>query len=742
MLSAKVVAKDLSAGLVVYLVALPLCLGIALASEAPLASGLIAGILGGLVVGALSGSQTSVAGPAAGLTGVIVAQLAQLGSFSAFLVAVVLAGVMQIGLGLARAGFIANFFPSSVIKGLLAAIGVILILKQLPHVFGHDADVEGDMAFNQPDGENSFTELIATFFDIQPGAALIGLGSILLLWSWDKIAFTRKSPVPAPLVVVLFGLAVNSLMDSMGSRWAVGGEHLVQVPVVDGVSGIGALLVFPDWSVLGNPDIYVAAFTLALVATLETLLNLDAVDQIDPKQRHSPPDRELVAQGVGNVIAGLIGGLPMTSVIVRSSVNIHAGNETRLSAISHGVLLLASVIMFPGLLNSIPLSALAAILLMTGLKLAKPALFRQMWREGRQQFMPFMCTVALIVLTDLLTGVLMGLGIALMFILWSNFRRPLQLVSEKHVAGDVLRIELANQVSFLNRASLERVLRGVESGGHVLLDATHTNYIDPDILDLIHDYQRKTAPAHDVKVSLQGFRDDYGPLQDRINFVDYTSRELQQALTPQGVLAILREGNERFRRGERLHRDYRRQVEATALGQTPMAVMLSCIDSRAPAEHIFDMGIGDMFNVRIAGNVGRDKVVGSIEYACKAAGAKLIVVMGHTGCGAVTSAVSLMGESRRPSEVTGCQHIDSLVDQIQEAIDPDQPRPPKEDEKAMRVYIDEVARRNVVRTIEGIRGRSQTLRELLDAGSIDIIGAMYNVHTGAVEFLAATDAPA
>ncbi|QQR90173.1 MAG: bifunctional SulP family inorganic anion transporter/carbonic anhydrase [Myxococcales bacterium] len=733
-ISLKHLGKDATAGLVVYLVALPLCLGIALASDAPLAAGLISGILGGLVVGSLSASHTSVSGPAAGLAAVVAAQIAQFGSFSAFLVAVVLAGVIQVALGLARAGFIASFFPSSVIKGLLAGIGVILLLKQLPHVLGHDADVEGEMAFLQPDGENSITELLAAFFDIQPGAALIGVCSVILLLLWDRIRLLKKSPIPGPLVVVLLGVGVNWLLKLLGSQWVIDGEHLVQVPVGQKGEIFSQLLVFPDWSVLVNPAIYFAAFTLALVASLETLLNLDAVDELDPKQRHSPPNRELIAQGIGNVFTGLIGGIPMTSVIVRSSVNIDSGNKTKLSAIFHGVLLLISVLVFPHLLNSIPLAALAAILLVTGLKLASPALFRKMWVEGKQQFLPFAATVVFIVLTDLLTGVLIGLAVAIAFILRSNFRRPLRLFKEKHIGGEVLRIELASQVSFLNRASLEKALRSVAQGGNVLIDARKTEYIDPDILDLIYEFRAKTAPAHDVTLSLLGFKDEYKQLDDRIEFVDYSTQELQAALDSDAVLDILKEGNARMCRGERLTRDLKRQISGTASGQAPLAVILSCIDSRTPAEHVFDLGIGDIFSVRIAGNIAREKVLASIEYGCKVAGAKLIVVMGHTSCGAVTAAVNFKLANERASEETGCEHLDVLTDEIQKAMPLVSSEVVGDDPLRKQGYIDEVARANVVQTIDVIR-KSTTIDALLREGAVHIVGAMYDVSKGNVKFI-------
>lgn len=740
-LSPKTVPRDLTSGLVVFLVALPLCLGVALASNAPLFSGILAGIVGGILVGFLSGSHTSVSGPAAGLTAVVAAQIASLGSFEAFLVAVVLAGVMQIILGVCRAGFIAAFFPSSVIKGLLAAIGVILILKQIPHVIGHDADPMGDKSFLQPDNENTFTELAKAWFDIQPGAALVGVLSILLLIVWDRVKFLKKSPIPAPLAVVLFGVVGAVILQRMGAYWAIGSSHLVQVPVSNSPQEFLGFLTYPDFGVLGNPKVYIAAVTIAIVASLETLLNLEAVDKLDPEQRSSPPNRELLAQGVGNVAVGLIGGLPMTSVIVRSSVNINAGVKTKLSAIWHGVLLLGCVMLVPNWLNMIPLSALAAILLMTGLKLASPKLLKQMWNEGKTQFLPFIITVVAIVLTDLLVGILIGLAVSIGFILHSNVRRPLKKVMEKHATGDeVLRIELANQVSFFNRASLDETLRSVPRNGHVLIDARNTDYIDPDILDLITDFKNTTAGAHGVEMSLIGFKDKYPALEDRIQYVDFSSREVQDSLTPQRVLEIFQEGNERFRNGNRLTRDLGRQVDATAAGQFPMGVVLTCIDSRTPSELIFDLGLGDIFSVRIAGNIARDKVLGSMEYSCAVAGAKLILVMGHTSCGAVNAAVDLICSNKTAAEATGCVNLDSLITEIQQSVDLSTCKKPGEwapGEKA--AYSNEVSRRNVLRTMRMIRERSSTLDGLVREGRIAIVGALYDVSTGQVSFFQTPD---
>ncbi len=732
--------KDLTAGLVVFLVALPLCLGVALASNAPPLAGIVAGILGGIMVGVLSGSHTSVSGPAAGLTAIVATQIGKLGSFDVFLLAVMLAGVLQIVFGACRAGFIAAFFPSSVIKGLLAAIGVILILKQIPHVFGHDPDPEGDMGFEQPDHENTFTELWSTLSDIQPGAALVGVLSILLMVVWDKTKFLKKSVVPAPLVVVLLGVGVSMLLQQYGGEWAIEASHMVQVPVAKDLSAFVGYLVFPNFSALGNPAVYGAAITIAIVASLETLLNLEAVDKIDPRQRTSPPNRELIAQGIGNVTAGLIGGLPMTSVIVRSSVNINAGGKSKLSAVFHGFLLLGCVLLVPGLLNKIPLAVLGAILLMTGLKLASPSLLKQMWAEGKSQFLPFIITVVAIVLTDLLVGIVIGLAVSIGFILRSNMRRPLRKFMEHHITGDVLRIELANQVSFFSRGKLEETLRSVPNGGHVLLDARSTDYIDADILSLINDFQQNTAKVRGVKVSLAGFKDKYHRLEDRIQFLDYSSREVQSSLTPERVLQIFKEGNERFREGRHLTRDIGRLVDATSAGQFPMAVVLSCIDSRTPTELVFDLSLGDVFSVRIAGNVARDKVLGSMEYSCAVAGAKMILVMGHTSCGAVNAAVDLICSNKTAAEATGCVNLDSLVNEIQQSVDLSTC---KRDgawlpgEKA--AYSNEVSRRNVLRTMRMVTERSSTLAGLVKAGKVVVVGALYDIQTGRVDFFQTQD---
>lgn len=728
--------RDLTAGLVVFLVALPLCLGVALASNAPLFSGIIAGVAGGVIVGLLSGSPLSVSGPAAGLTAIVAGQIAKLGSFEAFLAAVVIAGTLQILLGVFRQGFIAAFFPSSVIKGLLAAIGVILVLKQIPHVLGHDPDPEGEMSFKQPDGSNTFTEIWQSLGDVQEGALLIGVVATALLFIWGKSNTLKRLPIPAPLLVVLLGIGAQEWFKHLGGNLSIGASHLVQVPIIQAGKGLASLLTFPDLNAFLNPAVYLAGITIAVVASLETLLNLEAVDKLDPEQRLSPPNRELFAQGVGNVFSGFLGGLPVTSVIVRSSVNVNAGGKTKVSTVFHGVLLALSVLLIPDLLNRIPLSALGAILLVTGLKLASPTLFRQMWREGKSQFIPFITTVVGILLTDLLVGIIIGSATSIAFILHRNIRRPIRRIVEKHASGEVLRIELANQVSYLTRPALEKTLREIPRGAHVLLDARNTDYIDPDVLDFLEDFRSTIAAAHGVELSMVGFRDMYPKFEDRIQYVDYTSRELQEQLTPAAVLSLLQAGNERFRSGEQIARDYSRQVGATALGQYPMAVVLSCIDSRAPVELVFDLGLGDAFIVRVAGNVAKDKVLGSIEYACRCAGAKLVVVMGHSSCGAVKAAVDLFGSDTPIADATGCENLTTLIREIQDSVEvPPSESPLQWGTARKTAFTDGVARKNVSHTIAVLRDRSTTLRDMERKGEIAIVGAFYDIATGLVSFI-------
>ena len=484
---------------------------------------------------------------------------------------------------------------------------------------------------------------------------------------------------------------------------------------------------------MGNPGVYWAAVTIALVASLQALLTTEAVDRLDTRRRTTPANRELVAQGVGNCVSGLLGGLPLTCEIVRSSVNVDAGARTKRAAIVHGLLLLAALAMFPRAINQIPLACLAAILITTGLRLASPAVFREMRRAGRYQLVPYLVTLVAIVFTDPLQGILIGLVVSLGFILWSNQRRPMRLVVEHHLAGDVTRVELANQVSFLNRAELRRVLDGMPRGRHVLLDASESVYIDPDILETVREYRDSIAPARGVHVSTKGFRPKY-QIADVINFVDFSSRELQQDLTPERVLDYLRAGNERFRTGSQLKRDLGRQMVATAVGQHPVAVVLSCIDSRSPAEILFDMGLGDIFSVRVAGNVATDEVLGSMEFACAVAGAKLVVVLGHTRCGAVNAAVQAACHPEVPV-APECVHLAPIMESIGKSVDAGSCRLVADAaqeglQTRFQEVADDVAAKNVARVVAEIRRRSGVLDRLIREGRVGIVGMVYDVGSG------------
>jgi len=480
------VREDAPAALVVFLVALPLCLGIALASGAPLFSGVISGIVGGIVIG----SQLMVSGPAAGLTAIVVSAIGTLGSYPAFLMAVVLSGGVQIVLGALRAGVISYYFPSSVIRGMLAAIGLILILKQLPHAVGWDHDFEGDESFVQPDGDTTFTAIDHALHAIEPGALLIAAVSLALLTVWDKTVLKRLKLLPGPLVAVLAGVGINAALQQSGSNWTLLAEHLVQLPVASSAGEFFSFLSLPDFSASLRADTWRVAVTLGVVASLETLLSLEATDRMDTHKRVSPPNRELFAQGVGNALSGLIGGLPMTGVIVRSAANIDAGGKTKLAAILHGVLLLVAVVTIPALLNSIPLASLAAVLLYTGFKLAHPRIFRAMWGQGWKQSLPFAATIVAILLTDLLVGITLGLAMAFAFILLDEVRFECFTVTSP--PGAVLkRVQLQEQVSFLNKASLAKLLASLEPGDRLEINGSSCRVIHRDVLEQMADFQRQ-----------------------------------------------------------------------------------------------------------------------------------------------------------------------------------------------------------------------------------------------------------
>lgn len=496
------VRNDIPAGIVVFLVALPLCLGIALASGAPLFAGIIAGVVGGIVISMFGGSELSVSGPAAGLTSIVLGSIATLGDYRIFLVAVVLAGLIQIVIGLIRAGTLGNYIPNSVIKGMLAAIGIIIILKQLPHAVGYDAMsfVDEESAFTGWVWTHIFTDPITALDFISPGAIIIAVVSLAILLSWEIKAVKKQrwtTMVPAALVAVVVSICLNELFASVAPTLYLSAErnHLVALPVPESFSAFFSQFTFPDFSAIGNGAVWTAALTIAAVASVESVLSVEAVDKMDPEKRISNLNRELVAQGIGNTASGLLGGLPVTSVIVRSSANAYAGGRTRLSSIVHGVLLLLSVLLIPTMLNKLPYACLAAVLLAVGYKLSSMKLIRKTYKEGVTQFLPFIVTTVVVVATDILTGVGVGILVSVYFVMRGNKHDAITLVHE----DNAWLLRFNKDCSFVNKASLKDTLRSIPAGANLIVDGTKALYVDHDIYETLHDFEQ-SAIAKNISV--------------------------------------------------------------------------------------------------------------------------------------------------------------------------------------------------------------------------------------------------
>ena len=511
-LNTKYFRTDFLSGMVVFLVALPLCLGIAVASGASPFAGIITGILGGLVVGYLSSSNVSVSGPAAGLIAIVLGAITALG-FENFLVAVMLAGAIQLILGFAKAGTISSYFPSGVIEGMLTAIGIIIIKKELPHAIGYDKEHEGDFfSYELTDvaDKGFFGEIIHAFNYAHTGAIIVTIISIIILVAFNKVPALKKIKVlPGALMVVIVGIIINEIFKVASPSNQIAGEHLVQLPTASSVSEFFGQFTFPNFSALTNPAIWITAVTIAAVASIETLLCLEAGDKMDPMKRYSSANTELKAQGVGNMLAGLLGGLPMTSVIVRTTANVNAGARTKLSAIVHGVLLLVAVIAIPALLNKMPMACLAAILIMIGLKLASPKVFKHMWKAGKYQFIPFIVTVIAVVATDLLKGVGIGLMVSIFFILKGNMKLAYFFKKEEHHEGETIHIDLAQEVSFLNKAAIKQTLAHLPRNSKVIIDAAGTVYIDYDVLMMIRDFVHFGSKDKNISITLRNFKPAY-----------------------------------------------------------------------------------------------------------------------------------------------------------------------------------------------------------------------------------------
>lgn len=627
--------QDLPASLVVFFVALPLCLGIALASGAPLFSGIIAGIVGGIVVGAASGSPLGVSGPAAGLAVIVLGYLATLGSWETFLLAVVLTGVIQVIAGYLKLGSIARYFPESVIKGMLTGIGLIIILKQIPHAVGYNSEFQNDFGFENLDRANTFSELSHMLSHITPNAIIIATASLLILILWDFLLAKKHkifATIPSPLVAVVAGILMGNFLELHENQ-------IVKIPVNSSLGEFFGQFTTPDFSQIYNPQIYIMALVMAIIASIETLLCVEAADKLDPQKRVTETNRELKAQGLGNIVSGLIGGLPITQVIARSSANISFGAKTKLSAISHGFLLLISAIAIPELLNMIPLATLACVLLVVGYKLAKPSIFKEVYLLGRENFIPFVATIIGMLYFDLLKGVGIGMGFATFFVLRNNYHARNVLQNSEH-----------QEVSAL-------------------------------------------------------------------------TKEARDSMSPAKAVKLLKEGNKRFVGNLKLNRNLLQQVNETSDKQHPFAFILSCIDSRTSAELVFDQGLGDIFSCRIAGNVLNDDILGSMEFACKVAGAKVIMVLGHSGCGAIKGA---------------CDHVEmgkltGLLKKIKPAMKAARLIKTKEEFHSLD-FVEKVASINVEMVVKQIAKESKIIAEMHKKGKIAIISGMYDVSTGVVDF--------
>ncbi len=505
----KEIKSDLPASIVVFFVALPLCLGIALASGAPLFSGIIAGIIGGIVVGMASGSPLGVSGPAAGLAVIVFGAISTLGSWETFLTALVIAGLIQLALGFFKAGFIAYFFPTSVIKGMLTGIGLLIILKQIPHALGYDFEYEGSESFFTGDGENTFSLIMKAWDILTPGALLISAVSLAILILWDKVLSKKHrffQLLQGPIVVVLLGILFTYLFQQRILNFTLSPDQIVTLPVATSVSAFFSQFTFPDFSQLTNIEVYKIAAVMAIVASLETLLCVEATDKLDPYKRVTPTNRELKAQGLGNLLSGLVGGLPVTQVVVRSSANISFGGKTKLSTILHGFFLLISVITISSLLNMIPLASLAAVLIMVGYKLATPSLFKKMYALGWEQFVPFITTIIVMLFTDLLTGIAVGMVMGIFFTLHHSYRNSHYMKDTQTMNNGVSvhHIVLAEEVSFFNKASIIQVLEAIPSNAKVVIDCSQSKSIAYDVAEFIRDYQLH-AKLKNIEVETIGF---------------------------------------------------------------------------------------------------------------------------------------------------------------------------------------------------------------------------------------------
>lgn len=712
--------KDIPAGIVVFLVALPLCLGIALAGGAPLISGLISGIIGGLVIGSISHSDISVSGPAASLTAVVFVAIQKLGSFEVFLMALVIGGLIQLVIGLLKAGVIADYMPTSIIKGLLAAIGIILIISQFPYALGVELKKSRLLDYSENFIEGAQERISLVIQSLSPGAIVLSLISLFLLVFWDKTPLAKIKLLPPALFVVILGVVLNQFFKFFVPALYLDGIHLVNIPKIDNLS---SFITFPDFSAILNFQVWTYAFTIALIASIASLLAIEAADNLDPHKRRSPPNRELVAQGIGNTLAGLIGGIPITSVIVRSSVNIEAGAETKLSTLIHGGLLLVSVLFLSTVINLIPLASLAVLLLVVGYKLASIALFRRMYKKGWSQFIPFIVTTVAILVTDVLVGVMIGTAVSVFFLLRGNFYNPFYIESTNAPSGKTFRIELSNEVSFLNKPAIKNTLWNLPKNSKIIIDATFTTYVERDIIELMQDFKNTFARENDIDVVITGLRESYDP-NSQNNMVKGQSAVKKDFYAPQDILDYLIEGNQRYVDGNLVSRRLRNKELMDFIKEAPLATVVNSIDMREPLNMLLNTGIGDLIPLRAAGNLMNDPLIESTEIACRKQGAKLILLMGNSKNSFIKEALEhhLWGKDSYLSPLLNPALASGEFDQ-------EKLKNGKIDE-----LVDDITLWNLEESKKRIMEQNQYLREHVLEGKIGLCSAFFDRKTGKIKF--------
>ncbi|ELR68153.1 Sulfate transporter [Fulvivirga imtechensis AK7] len=625
--------------------------------------------------------------------------------------------MLQLLLGILKAGIIADYMPTSIIKGLLAAIGIILIFSQIPYALGIEQnsrlmDYSRNFILYPPDIEMILGSLA-------PGALVLTIISLLILIFWDKTFLRKIKLLPPFLVVVILGVFINIFFKFFIPSFYLEGTHLVNIPSIDALSSFFA---FPDFGAIGNINVWTYGFTIAIIASIATLLAIEAADNLDPHKRISPPNRELIAQGIGNTLAGLIGGIPITSVIVRSSVNIEAGAETKLSTIIHGILLLASVLVISSVINLIPLASLAAILLMVGYKLASVSIFKSMYARGWNQFIPFIVTAIAIVVTDVLLGVLIGTAISIFFLLRGNYYNPFQIERIKSKEGEKIRLELSNEVSFLNKPAIKKTLWNLPENGEVVIDATFSTYVEPDVIELLHDYKDTFAKENDINITITGLRESYHS-DAKLDLIKepYVKKEIS---TPEEILDYLKQGNQGYVAGNLVSRRLRNKELMDFIRDAPLATVVNCLDMREPLNMLLNSGIGDLIPIKAAGNLMGTHLIHSTEIACRKQGARLILLMGNSGNSFIKDALEC--------------HLAGKDSYLQPLIAPALASGEFSEERLRTEQInalaDSIVLWNLKLSVSSIIQQNEYIKEEVTKGNLGVCSGFFNRETGKIDF--------